>query len=133
MLHIQRLSSWHEHGWVCPQKVLIGTGPLRTAGTTPVPTIATGASMGEATNSLCQHLQGTGQLTTSSQHLSHHLGMGHRRRWWWRRRRTKEWGPVALPVGVAMIIATTIFALVFTKTMAHPSTGTPTTRPQVHL
>ena len=56
MLHVQRLSSRCEHGWVCPQEVLIGTGPLGVAGTTPVPTIATGASTGEATNSLCQHL-----------------------------------------------------------------------------
>ena len=59
MLHVQRLSSQRERGWVCPQKVLIGTGPLGTAGTTPVPAIATGASTSEATNSVCQHLQGT--------------------------------------------------------------------------
>ena len=44
-----------------------------------------------------------------------------------------EWGLVALPIGIAMIVATTIFALVFTKTTARPSTGAPTTRPQVHL
>ena len=56
MLHVQRLHSRHERGQVCPQEVLIGTGPLGTTGTTPVPTIATEASMGEATNSLCQHL-----------------------------------------------------------------------------
>ena len=82
---------------------------------------------------LHQHLQGTGRLAMSSQHLSHHLGMGHWRRWWWRRRRAKELGFMALPIGIAMIIATTIFNLVFTKTMARPSTGAPVTRPQVHL
>ena len=60
MLCVQRLNSQRERGWVCPQKVLIGIGPLGTAGTTPVPAIANGASTGEATNSLCQHLQGTG-------------------------------------------------------------------------
>ena len=60
MLHVQRLHSRHEHGWVCLQEVLIGIGPLGTMGTTPVLAIATGASTGEATNSLCQHLQGMG-------------------------------------------------------------------------
>ena len=53
MLCVQRLSSRREHGWVCPQKVLIGTGPLRTASTTLVTAIATEASTSEATNSLC--------------------------------------------------------------------------------
>ena len=53
MHHIQRLHSRCEHGQVCPQEVLIGTGPLRTTGTTHVPAIATGASTGEATNGLC--------------------------------------------------------------------------------
>ena len=52
MLHVQRLSSRREHGWVCLQEVLVGTGPLETTGTTPIPSIATGASTGEATNSL---------------------------------------------------------------------------------
>jgi hypothetical protein len=60
MLHVQRLSSWRERGWVCLQEVLVGIGPLNTAGTTPVPAIATEASAGEATNSLCQQLHGTG-------------------------------------------------------------------------
>ena len=60
MLHVQRLHSQREHGRVCPQEVLIRIGPLGTTGTTPVPAIATEASTGEATNSLCQHFQGTG-------------------------------------------------------------------------
>ena len=59
MLHVQSLSSQCECGRVHPQDVLIGTGPLGTIGTTPVPAIATGASTSEATNSVCQHLQGT--------------------------------------------------------------------------
>ena len=60
MLRVQRLHSQHEHGQVCPQEVLIGTWPLGTMGTTPVPAIAIGASMGKATNSLWQHLQDMG-------------------------------------------------------------------------
>ena len=52
MLYIQRLSSRRKHGWVHLQEILVRTGPLGTMGTTPVPAIATGASMGEATNSL---------------------------------------------------------------------------------
>ena len=53
MLYVQRLSNRRERGWVCAQKVLIGTGPLGTVGTTPVHVIATGGSTGEATNSIC--------------------------------------------------------------------------------
>ena len=60
MLCIQRLNSWHERGWVRLQEVLVGTGPLKTTGTTLVPAIATRATTGEATNSLGKHLQGTG-------------------------------------------------------------------------
>ena len=52
MLCIQRLSSRRERGWVRLQEILVRTRPLGTVGTTPVPTIATGASTGEATNSL---------------------------------------------------------------------------------
>jgi hypothetical protein len=35
-------------GW-CLQEVLVGTGPFETMGIAPIPTIATGASIGEAT------------------------------------------------------------------------------------
>ena len=52
MLYIQRLSSRRERGWVHHQEILVRIGPLGTTGTTPIPTIATGASIGEATNSL---------------------------------------------------------------------------------
>ena len=52
MLYIQRLSSWRERGWVCLQEVLVETGLCGSVGTTPIPTVATGASTGEATNSL---------------------------------------------------------------------------------
>ena len=52
MLRIQRLNSQHEHGWVHLQEILVRTGPLETAGTTPILAIATGSSTGEATNSL---------------------------------------------------------------------------------
>ena len=53
MLRIQRLSSWRERGRVCLQEVLVGIWLYGSTGTTPVLTIATGASTGEATNSLC--------------------------------------------------------------------------------
>ena len=60
MLRIQRLSSWREHGWVHLQEIMVRIGPLGTAGTTPVPAIASVAPSGKATNGLGKHLQGTG-------------------------------------------------------------------------
>ena len=60
MLRIQRLNSWRECGRACLQEVLVGTGSRGSAGTTPIPAVATRASTGESTNSLGKHLQGTG-------------------------------------------------------------------------
>ena len=52
MLRIQRFSSRREREWVCFQEVLVRIGPLRAAGTTPVPAIASVTPMGKATNRL---------------------------------------------------------------------------------
>ena len=52
MLHIQRLRGRRECGWVHVQEILLRTGSIRTAGTTPIPAIAAMASTGEATNRL---------------------------------------------------------------------------------
>jgi hypothetical protein len=102
-------------------------------GTTPIPAIATVASTGEATNSLCHHLQGTGYLATCSQHLCHHLRMSHRR-WQWRRG-TQEWGPMALPIGIFMTIITMVLRVMARFDTSAPviRPNAPTTGPQVHL
>ena len=52
MLRIHRLGNQREHGWVRLQEILVRAGPLGTTGTTRVPTIASMAPTGEATNSL---------------------------------------------------------------------------------
>jgi hypothetical protein len=128
VLRVQRLCSRRERGRVGLQEVLIRTGLLKTAGTTPIPTVATMASTGETTDSLRHQLQGTGYLASCSQHLCHHFHLSHQRRWWrWRRRRGQEWGIVALPVG----ILTTILAMAL-RVMAHSSAGTPVTGPKSH-
>ena len=59
VLCIQRLIRWGEGGWVSLEEALVKGRSLRTAGTTPVPTIALGASTGEARDSLCHYVHGT--------------------------------------------------------------------------
>ena len=54
MVCIQGLIYRCESGQVGLEEILVRGGSLRMAGTTPVPTIAPVASMGEASDSLCQ-------------------------------------------------------------------------------
>ena len=60
VLRIQGLSCQCESGQVGIEEILVGGGSLRTVGTTPVPTIAPVATAGEASDSLCHKLHGTG-------------------------------------------------------------------------
>ena len=53
VLRIQGLSYWCESGRVGLEEILVRGGSLRTAGTTPVPTIAPVASVSKANDSLC--------------------------------------------------------------------------------
>ena len=84
----------------CLEEVLVRGRSLRTMGTTPVLTVAPGASAGEARDSLCHNVHGTGCLSASSHQLSHHLCRSHRRRRWWRRERmrSQRWNLLTSPV-----------------------------------
>ena len=66
VLHLQRLVRWRERGWVGFEEVLVRGLPLKTASTTPIPTVASRASTGETREGLCHNLHGTSCLLTSS-------------------------------------------------------------------
>ena len=59
VLRIQELIRRGESGWVSLEEVLVRGRSLRTAGTTPVPTVAPMASAGETHDSLCHYVHGT--------------------------------------------------------------------------